>query len=355
MTAPLHFVLPGPLDAASGGTVYDRRIVEGLRAEGRAVETVSLPGAYPWPDAAARRAAEEAFARMPDGGLAVVDGLAFGALPDVAARHGDRLRLIALVHHPLAEETGLSEAEVRRLARSETEALAHARGAITSSPFTVRRLAAAYGMPVDAIRAVTPGTDPVPPAEGGGTPGIAQLLCVASYIPRKGHGDLLRALARLDRGDWHLRCIGRDDIDPATTDAVHALRDSLGLAARVTLSGPVDGPTLERAYAAADLFVLPSHYEGYGMVVTEAVARGLPVVTTTGGALADTLPEGAGLAVPPGDVEALTEALATVLASTGRREALAAGARRARAALPDWTDAAQAFAAALDDLAGDGR
>ncbi|MCR9219035.1 MAG: glycosyltransferase family 4 protein [Alphaproteobacteria bacterium] len=341
----LHVLVPGRLDRRTGGSIYDRRMVEGLRAAGRSVTVRELPGDWPAPDDAAQAAYEAALAAAPDGALVVVDGLVFGAAPDIAARHAERLTLIALVHHPLCDEEGVSPDAAERLFESERAALAEAAAVIATSPFTARRLGA-FGLEPAAVWVAAPGVDPAPLASGGRGSGV-RLLCAATLIPRKGHADLLRALARLADLDWRLDCVGAADLHPPTAEAVRRLTEELGLSERVAWRGEVDEAGLAAAYDAADLFVLPSRYEGYGMVVTEALARGLPVVTTTGGALADTLPPEAGLAVPPGDVAALADALRRAVGDRALRAELAAGARWARDALSPWPAQAARFAGVL--------
>jgi glycosyltransferase involved in cell wall biosynthesis len=344
MTA-LALVLPGDPATPTGGYEYDRRIVAGLRALGWTVTVHALDASFPMPTPAARAAARAVFARMPDGATVLVDGLAFGALPEIAAAEGQRLRLVALVHHPLAEETGLEPARAAALRRSEADALAGARRVVATSGSTARALAA-YGVSPERIAVVEPGTDPALLAVGSGGPGLA-LLCVAAVVPRKGHAVLVDALSGLADRDWTLTCVGALDRSPAT---VAALRRQIGahdLTHRVTLRDPVDRATLDALYARSDALVLPTFHEGYGMALAEALARGLPVVSTRAGAVPETVPADAGMLVPPGDTAALRDALACLIDDRALRDRLAAGARRARARLPDWNAACVRLAGAL--------
>lgn len=347
----LHVLVPGRLDRRTGGSIYDRRMVEGLRAAGRSVTVRELPGDWPAPDDAARAAYEAALADAPDGAPVVIDGLVFGAAPEIAARHAGRATLIALLHHPLCDEDGLTPEAADRLFESERAALVQAAAVIATSPFTARRLEA-FGLDPAAVWVVAPGVDPAPLATGGGAGSAVQLLCAATLIPRKGHADLLRALARLADLDWRLDCVGAADLHPPTAETARRLTEELGLSDRVAWRGEVDEAGLAAAYAAADLFVLASRYEGYGMVVTEALARGLPVVTTSGGALADTLPPAAGLSVPPGNADALADALRRAVGDPALRAELAAGARWARDALSPWPAQAARFAGVLQAIEG---
>jgi glycosyltransferase involved in cell wall biosynthesis len=346
MTPSLHFVVPGPLDQRTGGYIYDRRIVEGLRALGRAVQVHELAGCFPQPDAKARAAGTEAIAKISPGALPVIDGL---ALPAFAELEGRPPRpWVALVHHPLALETGLTPHQALAFADLERKLLARAARVIVTSPGTRRDLAA-HDVEAARIGVVCPGTDPAPLARGGAGPGLA-LLCVASLTPRKGHLVLLDALGEVTDLEWHLTCVGSAERDPACAQAILAALGRLGLRERVTLVGERAEADVAPFYDRADLFVLASHHEGYGMVLAEALARGLPVVSTTAGAIPDTVPPGAGLLVPPGEAWTLAEALRQVMTEPGLRTRLMAGARAARHDLPSWHDAARAFAAELAAL-----
>jgi glycosyltransferase involved in cell wall biosynthesis len=332
------FLIPGSLETPTGGYGYDRRMITGLRTRGWTVTVVRLDDSFPLPTVAARTEAEQALARIPDNALVVADGLAFGALPEEAARHGSRLQLVALVHHPLAAETGLDRAVASRLEQSEREALAHARHVIVTSDATAGMLAA-FGVANERVSVVTPGTDAAPRAVGSRGDEV-HLVCVATLIPRKGHDLLFRALASLRGLRWRVRCVGSLTRDVGTAQTLSALLGREGIADRVVLVGERDGEALAAEYDRADVFVLPTLYEGYGMVVAEALARGLPVVATTTGAISQLVSKDAGLLVPPGDVVALAAALAQIIGDSTLRARLAAGARRARQRLRTWEQAA---------------
>lgn len=344
----LWFLLPGDPATLTGGYIYDKRIVAGLREAGWTVHLERLSASFPEPDQEALEGARAALARIPDGAAVVVDGLAFGAMPQVAEAEADRLKLIALVHHPLAEETGLSPAKQALLHGQERAALATARRVIVTSAATARGLAA-YGVAPERIGVVPPGCDPAPLATGSDGPGLA-LVCVASLTPRKGHAVLFEALAGLLDRPWRLTCVGSRDRDPETANELEAMIARRGLSERVVLTGELGGAALDRRYHDADLAVLASFHEGYGMVLAEALARGLPVVSTTAGAIPGTVPETAGILVPPGDTAALAAALARVMDDAALRRRLAAGAREAREALPTWPEGAARFAAELEAI-----
>jgi len=360
-------VVPGDLETRTGGYGYDRRIIAGLRALGWRVDVVGLADAFPFPTVAARADAERALAAIPDGRTVLVDGLALGALPDEVAHHAARLAIVALVHHPLAAETGLDRAVAAALEESERRALASARAVVVTSRGTAAALAR-YGVTADRIAVVEPGTDPAPLARGSQSipnqsaisiqsafsnqQSAISLLCVATLTPRKGHELLLRALASVPARTWRLTCAGGCDRDPATAARIRALVREHALADRVTLAGDMDAAQLAVEYDRADLFVLPTLYEGYGMAVAEALARGLPVISTATGAIAELVGECAGIVVPPGDRIAFSAALARVLGDASLRDRLAAGARAVREQLPTWDAAAAAMAQALERIRG---
>jgi glycosyltransferase involved in cell wall biosynthesis len=343
-------MVPGPLDQLTGGYVYDGHMVEGLRELGWQVEAHALAGRFPDADALGRDALGSALASLPDAARVVIDGLAMGGLPATVEAHADRLRIVSLVHHPLAEETGLSEPEQRYFRESERLALACCAGVIVSSAFTARVLED-YGVPTERVRVVVPGTDPARQASGPAPGEPPVLLCVASVTPRKGHDVLVAALARVRDLPWRCVCVGALDRDHAHADAVLRQVADAGLADRIDFVGERTGASLDETYHRASLFVLASHYEGYGMALAEALARGLPVVSTTGGAIPYTVPAAAGILVEPGDDAAFADGLRALLAQDGRARAeRAAAARRHAAALPDWQASVRAFGAAVDEL-----
>jgi glycosyltransferase involved in cell wall biosynthesis len=354
----VDFVVPGDIRTPTGGYIYDREIIAGLTERGWHVTVHELDASFPAPTPAALRAARATFARFADGSIVVVDGLALPGLDRVLGGEARRLALVALVHHPVALETGLSADDAERLAAAERRSLAHMRRVITTSHWTARTLAV-DGVPVGDLRVVEPGvdrrksrgsTDPKAAAVPGTPHETLNLLCVGTLTPRKGHAVLLEALNELRDRPWHLTCAGSLLRDAPTVAAIQHQIDRLSLRKRVSLLGDLDRDALERQYARADVFVLPSYLEGYGMALAEAVAFGLPVVSTTAGAIPETVPANASVLVAPGDGRALAKALAEVIDDPARRAALAANARAARASLPTWATAVGKFAAALDGL-----
>ncbi|MFC7476803.1 glycosyltransferase family 4 protein [Dankookia sp. GCM10030260] len=341
----LALLVPGPFDTISGGYIYDRRIVEGLRALGQEVQVVQLAGRHPLPDAAAKDAARAALAALPEDVRPVIDGLglpAFAPLADDLVRR----RAIGLIHHPTALEHGAPQEDREALRGIERDLFSRLARLIATSPHTAERLAADFGVPPGRIGIVEPGTDPAERSSGSGGPGVA-ILAVGTLVPRKGHDVLLRTLAGLPDLDWTLTIAG------GARDAVHAhglqaLAEELAIAQRVTFAGELPAAALEDAYRRADIFALATWWEGYGMAAAEAMARGLPLAITAGGAIADLVPMEAGAVSPPGDVVSLTKALRRMIVDTEMLREMAAASWAAGQALPRWADRAGAFAAELE-------
>ncbi|MEI2386283.1 glycosyltransferase family 4 protein [Breoghania sp. JC706] len=351
--ARLVFAYPGALDTPSGGYEYDRRIMAGLERRGWSLMPLSLGVGFPF---AATEVCERALAQLsglPQAVPVVIDGLALGVLPAAAATLGAGRPLIGLVHHPLALESGLSRETAEGLRTSERHALAGCRGVIVPSPATARVLTADYGVAPAQIVVVRPGTHgtggsgPAPDRRQRTSDDPIRLLAVGSLVPRKGHEILLDALSTMADMPFHLDIAGSPDFDPDCAARIREKARSPALAGRVTLHGVVGREALDALYGQADLFVLATRYEGYGMVFAEAVAHGVPVLATGDGAVAETVPEGAGRVFPAADAAGFRKALRQLLTDAAMREELAAGARRAAARLPDWDTAADEFAAAV--------
>ena len=338
----LVFVVPGRLDQLTGGYLFDRHIVEGLRARGRAVRVIELAAMDP-------RADGTVLAAIADGTPTVVDGLALVNLGEVVVAHARRLRLIALIHGPLAHETGLSPAAAKPVEEHEAALLLRLRGMLCASRKTAAAIQS-YGVVPDRIAIAPPGTTKPNQHPRSRRGPVRALLCVANLVPIKGHGVLVAALAQLRDLDWTLLCIGSLERDRATADAVRQAIADTALEHRIFLAGERAPTDVAVAYGAADAFVLPSFHEGYGLVYAEAMANGLPVIATTAGAIPEIVPPSAGLLVPPGDPAALAQALRRVIADVQLATRLAAGSCQASARLPDWPRAIADWEAAFDRL-----
>ena len=350
MVKHVVFAVPGSLDTPTGGYVYDRRIIAELRELGWDVDFLNIGEGFPWPNEATRSAARSVLLDVPESRPIVLDGLALGVLPDAAVELARRNPLLALVHHPLALEWGLSASQADVLRRSERTALAAVREVVVTSPATAKLVAADYAVPMGRITVARPGSDPAPRSKGSQSD-IPHLLSVGSIVPRKGFDVLVAALATLAELPWRLTIAGDLTRDPNETAKLQASISQHRLADRIDVLGAVSSERLAALYNDADLFVLASRFEGYGMAYSEALSRGLPVIGTTGGAIPDTVPHGAGLLVTAGDATALAAALRDVVVNADLRRRLSDAASEAARTLPTWRQSGALFAAALEKLA----
>ena len=351
MTA-VHVVVPDGIDdpaRPSGGNAYDRQVCRALAEIGWPVEIHAVPGSWPRADAAAYAALADVVQRIPDGAVALLDGLVASTAAEVLVPQANRLRLVPLVHMPLGQ--GTADSEVRT---QEGAVLAAAASVVTTSAWSRRTLLELYSLPGNRVHVAEPGVDAAPLAPGTTTGGA--LLCVAAVIPGKGHDVLLDALATMTDLSWNCLCVGSKDRDPAFAETIRrrVLHDELG--DRVRLPGPRTGAKLDRTYVSADLLVLPSRAETYGMVVTEALAHGLPVVATDVGGVAEALGHGTGgirpgALVPREDPAAITAALRTWLGDSEVRRTWRRAACERRASLSGWSTTTSVLAAVLAEAA----
>ena len=338
------FVVPGSLETLTGGYIYDKRIIAELRQQGWRIDVCNLSDRFPNPDGAVVAASYATLMALPRGQPVVIDGLALGVLPETGRRLGPDRPLVALVHHPLAMETGLPPDRAAALRSSERTALATTAQVIAVSATTAAALTNDYAIEKTRIKVVPPGTDKAPLAHGS-TDGVVRFLSVGSVVPRKGYMVLIAALAKLEALPlpWRLTIVGDLTRDVAAASQLREAIEDAGLSDRVRLLGTVSDETLAALYDESDVFVLASYYEGYGMVFTDALARGLPVIGTTGGAIPESVPAGTGILVKPGDVGSLSAVLQAIVTRPELRAQHASAARREAEFLPRWPLSAQLF------------
>lgn len=349
----VHFVVPDGIDDAarpSGGNTYDRQISDGLRSIGWSVHEHPVSGFWSRPDEASFAELEGTMRRIPDGAAVLIDGLVASSAPEVLAPHGRRLRLVVLMHMPLGHRPMDDRREVRLRERA---VLSAATAVITTSVWSRHRLVELYELPLNRLHTAEPGVVPGQLARGSAA-GDA-LLSVASVTRDKGHDVLLEALGALGDLPWRCTCVGSLDRDPAWVEALRRRASELGLADRLHLAGTATWAQLDRAYAGADLMVLASRAETYGMVVTEALAHGLPAVVTDVGGVSEALGHAAdgtrpGLLVPAEDPEALADALRSWLDGSDLRARLRQAARERRQSLRGWASTSSTIAHVLAEL-----
>jgi glycosyltransferase involved in cell wall biosynthesis len=342
----VYAVLPDGFDdltRPTGGNVYDRHVLRGQEALGHRVIELPVTGAWPTPEAGDLERLDASLATVPDGGVVVIDGLVASGASAVVPRHAARLRVVVLLHMPIGPDRG------------EEQVLGSAAAVVTTSAWTRERMRGWYGL--SRVDVALPGVDPVDAARphrsaAGGT----SFLCVAAVHPGKGHDLLFDALSALGDRAWTLTCVGSLDVDPDHVSALQTQVYARSWERRVIFTGPLTGRALGAAYGVADLLVLPSRSESYGMVVVEALAHGLPVVATAVGGVPEALgraPIGAlpGMLVPPDDPDALSGALQAWLDDPGLRERLGRAAAGRRPTLRRWAQTIDDFGAVLDRVA----
>ncbi|MEV0374502.1 glycosyltransferase family 4 protein [Streptomyces sp. NPDC050636] len=350
----VHFVLPGDVDdpsVPSGGNTYDRRVCRDLPAAGWQVRRHAAHGSWPQPDETARAELALLLGALPEGAVVLLDGLVACAVPEVIASVAGRLRVAVLVHLPLGDETGLAPGPAAELDARERRTLHAVRAVVATSEWAARRLVAHHGLAAALVHVARPGADAAPLASG--TDGVSGLLCVAAVTPRKGQHRLVEALATVADLPWSCLCVGGLRRDPVYVGQLRRNIMQLGLGERINLAGPRAGAELDDCYAAADLMVLTSYAETYGMVVTEALARGIPVLATAVDGVPEAVgyaPDGSipGLLVPPDDPAALSGALRGWLGDPELRRRLKESARGRRAMLEGWETTSQSLARVLE-------
>lgn len=340
-----EFLIPGELQTATGGYVYDRRILAELRALGWQATVHSLHSSFPEPSTAALEQADRVLADIPSGRPVLIDGMACSAMPDVLRAHAARLPLLALLHMPLGATPDEDSERLMRLRETEASALRSAKHVIVTGRASIAALRA-YALPAEQVTLIEPGTDVVETARRR-PEGALQLLCVATVQPNKGHELLLEALSPLNSLPWQLTCVGSLTQSPDTVAQLRTRVRQLGLADRVKLVGEVPQAALGHFYRRADLFVLASRFESYCMAAAEALAHGLPVVSTHTGAMPELVGTLAGRVVPIDDRELLRAALEAALRDPLLLASWTEGAAAVRQRLPRWSDSAARFAALL--------
>ncbi len=339
----IYFAIPGDLDTPSGGYRYDRQVIAQLQRRGYAVEVLHLSDRFPWPEPPDLAQAATLFASLPNRSMLLVDGLALGVLSEEVAPLRERLSLFALVHHPLAYETGLTAEQIAHFRQTETAALRHCRGVIVTSPHTAAVLQREYAV-TQPITVALPGISLPELLPLTRISDEKQLLCVGALIPRKGHERLIRALTPYREARWHLHCVGRC-LEP-TTRHLRAILDETALTHKVTLHGEKTDAELAQFYREADGLISAAHYEGFGMAIAESIAYGLPIIATAAGAVADWLPPQAAHVVA--DDAALQTAIGRLLTDDAWSNALRQQARQYRDQLPSWGDTATALLNGLE-------
>ena len=346
----VHVIVPAGFDnpgQPTGGNIYDQRVCAGLAEAGWEVLVATVAAAWPVPDSGARADLARILSAIPDGEIALIDGLIASPTAAQLLPHAGRIRMTVLLHMPLA--TAVDTDHDAGAERSERSVLRAAAGVVVTSEWTRRQVLTRYAIPARRVHVARPGADrvaaPARPVRG-------HLICVGVLSRHKGQDLLVEALAELGDLDWHCVLAGSLDRDPDFVEHLQTRITRLGYDHRVRLTGVLTGAALSHAYTTADLLVAPSRSETYGMTVTEALAHGLPVIATAVGGLPEALGSTAdgtrpGQLIPPGDPAALAAALGDWLGDERLRHRLRAAAGKRRSTLRGWEQTTQEIADAL--------
>lgn len=317
----IRFLVPGNVRHGSGGNKYNAKLAEHLTALGASVETVTVDGDWPVGSPADR----QRFAQALDGGTTVIaDGLvASGAPEEIAGAVKAGTKVWILSHMALAEHGDL-----------ESKALAAAIGIICPSVHSAAELQAKHGS-LD-IAVATPGAEPAD-LSAGSQP--KHIVAVAALLPNKDQAHLVEALSQIKDLPWTAALIGSEEADPAYAAEVRAAVEHHALQNRIRVTGELTGTSLEEQWHQADLSVLLSHSESFGMVVTESLAHGVPVLVRQGTGAVEALGgTGAGAAWDPR--EALADTLRSWLTDVEIQGSWHENAILARDNLSGWDNTA---------------
>ncbi|MGB0638302.1 MAG: glycosyltransferase family 4 protein [Myxococcota bacterium] len=326
----VHWLSPGDPNQRTGGYLYNARMIDALRARGVAVSLHVLDGPWPWPGDQTNHT--DVLSHIPDGSVVVADGLLWPGLQDsVRSALSARCAVWVVVHSLLDMEE--SSASMDSVVEKEMQALSQAHGWFATSSRTARIVCERLNTETNLV--IVPGTFPSPHR---GRPRKNHMLSVATVTERKGHRLLVEALAQLKDVAWTMDIVGALDRDVGCVQAVRDRIQQLGLEERIRLVGELDDAGMDGAYSSADLLVHTATFEAFGMGLTEALVRGIPVVSTPAGAL-DSMDSAAIQVLPAQDLDRLVGALRTVLADPMELERRSDAAELLR--FPDWSEQAE--------------
>ena len=340
---------PGKLTTKTGGYYYLTRILAELPKVGWSGTPLSLGIDFPNPSSKVLANAEKQLSTQPPEIQIIVDCLAWGVMNHCAQNLSTSHKIIPLIHHPLCLETGLSQSESSLLFEKEQEVLSISQRIITTSHDTSQCLQGMFHISKSKIFVATPGTDQAKQANGRQDDKIG-LIAVGSVTPRKGYDRLIKVLKILEQLPWQLEIIGDDTLDPKYTESIIQQINELELTQRISLWGALPRSELNKFYDQSDIFVLATLYEGYGMAFTEAMVRGLPIIATGEGAVANTIPKEAGIVVESNDLTQFSSALSILITNSNQRELYGKGAFEAGKKLPSWFNTAEKIAAVLNTV-----
>jgi glycosyltransferase involved in cell wall biosynthesis len=319
-----------------------------LSEKGHQVRIHNLRNDFPFPDNLSLRECKEILDHITPGDPILIDSLAAGPLLPVLAPLYDKHPFVALIHLPLSHNLDIPLSQREILAQQEKSVMSLSAGLVVTSKYT-GELIADWGIDSHVIHVILPGVEAE--EQKNSYPTLPRnLLCVANYLENKGQLLLIKALAEMKMFNWVMNFYGHQDIDKRYVSELLSQIRHHGLANRIFIHGPISGSALTQAYLHSDLFILPSYFETYGMVLTEALAHGIPVIASTGGGIPYTVPPSMGILFKPGDIRELQLIAKAILENTWLYGKLWNEAANYHKQVNTWTQSVEEFEKLLQKL-----
>ena len=336
-------VIYGSLDFQSGGFLYDRMLVRGLRNAGDEVDIISLP----W-DAYGRCVAHNVSPRVRArlsawrGDLLLQDELVHPSLflMNRVLRRKLAVPFVSIVHHLRASEKAVSFTGAAQWA--ERAYLRSVDGFVFNGEATRRSVLDLVGRECAGVVA-PPGGDRLArrendtPAAGRSAPPPLCILFVGNLVPRKGLLTLLQALSMIPGEMWRLTVVGSRTADPSHAGTVDRFIRSKGLEGNIRMAGSVDDARLGQEYGAHHVLAVPSFHEGFGIVYLEAMGFGVVPIGSASGGAGEVIQHGkSGFLVDPGSPGALADILSRLITDAALLFSMAQAARARFSQFPGW-------------------
>ena len=314
----VFFLLSGDINSLTGGHLYNRHMVEGLKQKGHRVKVLRLDESTILTHAIELKSSSY-FNTLPPGSCVLIDSLVLGNIPGALKKYSEKLTFIGLIHLPLTYNP-LPGKNRKHIATREVKAMMFTRHLVVTGRFTLRMLMEA-GISHEKISLIEPGVENYPRKRYyADLPSV--LLCISNYSQIKDQLLLVRAINKLRYNKWTLHMYGNTNTEKPYVTRLKSIIANKKMNDRILLHDSIDRNNISEAFLASDLFVLPSRFETYGMVLTEALAHGLPVVTTNSGNIPDTVPQTMGVFTEPGNLDSLVSAITLLFTNSQHYQSL---------------------------------
>jgi glycosyltransferase involved in cell wall biosynthesis len=334
----VYFLSGGDINSLTGGHLYNMHIINGLKNKNYSVSLQAAGGKWDNKEGIDKMC-RLYLQKIPWGSCIIIDSLILASLTNLVRKSMDRFKFLGLIHLPVSYDikTGIHG----KLSEDELGALNHMHRLVVTGGFTFDLLCNA-GIDPRKITIIQPGTDQFPrKAQYARVP--SNLLCIANYSALKAQDVLIRALSRLKTRNWTLHLYGDTDRDPEYTSFLRSLILYLGLESRIIVHRIVERQNISKVFLEADLFILPSLFESYGMVLSESLAHGIPVISTLAGNIRNTVPEGMGILIEPGNEAELADSISSLFDSPEKYSALCTASSSYYKQSRSWEQAVSEF------------